>query len=147
MAGAIDLERTGGAGDVARGTLRVSRLYGELVTLHAEDVVQREAAGHREALLVAGMAVDLGARQGGAVVAAARVMQRCRDLRIAPSLVDTQSADNVREGKALVVKRRGAESQLGHRHVRAHMAAAAAIGRAGRRGPAVPEQQARPAPV
>src|SRR5712671_5536922 len=72
----------------------------------------------------------------------ARVMQRGCDLRIAPSLVDPQSADNVREGKAPVVERRGAESKLGHRHVRDHMATTAAVGRAGRRSPAVLEREA-----
>src|ERR1700722_10431987 len=153
VAAAVELERSGRARGVAHRADRIDTLHAELIALHAEHVVQREAAGHRKAILIAGMAEVLAERVGTAgiargrrVVAAARVMHRRRDLGIAPGLVDAQRADHVRELPAFVVVRLGAETELARqREVYAALTTRRVLGQvvALRPRPAVLERQRR----
>src|SRR5690349_13902143 len=124
VAARVHLPRTGRTGAVAGRALRVATLHTERVALEAKDVVQREAAGHREAELVVRMAIERGVHR--AVVAAARVVQGRRHLRISPGLIDAESTNHVRILLALVVERRRAEAPLRHREVRREVAAATA---------------------
>src|SRR5262249_18281814 len=124
VAAIVHLPRTRRAGAVADRAFRVAGLQAERVALEAEDVVQREAAGHREAQLVGRVAVER--RVGGAVVAAARVVPRGRPLRIAPGLGDAGRGHDVGMLLALVGVRLHARGPLaGNREVVGEVAAAA----------------------
>src|SRR3569833_991485 len=87
-----------GGAEVAHGADRVVRLDAELVTLHAEEVLQQEASARRPAGLVSGVAVVLAfAGRRKSVVAGRNAMIGAHDLGRTPGLAGAERADDIRD--------------------------------------------------
>src|SRR6202035_5483780 len=85
-------KRAGAVGEIGHGAPRPVRLYAELIALHAEEVLQQEAAAKRVTGGIARMAVVLLAKAGGhaAVVVCLDRVIGPHQLGRAPSLVCAQ---------------------------------------------------------